>query len=30
MDFVWLLAGLAFFGVCAGLVRLFDNLKAGE
>jgi len=30
MDVVWLFAGMAFFGLCAGLVWLFDNLRAGE
>jgi hypothetical protein len=30
MDIAWLFAGVAFFGVSAGLVRLFCSLKAGE
>jgi hypothetical protein len=30
MDIAWLIAGAAFFGVSAGLVRLFSNLNAGE
>jgi hypothetical protein len=30
MDIAWLLTGVAFFGLSAGLVRLFGSLKAGE
>lgn len=30
MNIAWLLVGAAFFGLSAGLIRLFSNLKAGE
>lgn len=30
MDIAWLLAGAAFFGISAGLVRFFNSLNVGE
>lgn len=30
MDIIWVIAGIAFFGLSAGAIRFFDSLKAGE
>ncbi len=30
MDIVWIVAGLAFFGGCCGLVSLFGNLRVED
>ena len=30
MDIVWIVAGLAFFGMCWGLVSLFGILKVED
>lgn len=30
MDFGWLIAGLAFFAACVGLVQLFHGLRVED
>jgi hypothetical protein len=30
MDIIWVIAGIAFFGISAGAIRFIDSLKAGE